>query len=66
MTVKDMECQFCCRGKVVETEEKNHVTVVLGQELIITEAIVGRCDTCGFVNYALRKDVAEGDSHAEN
>ncbi len=66
MTVKDMECQFCVRGKVVETEEKNHVTVVFGQELIITEAIVGRCDTCGSANYAFRKEVVKGDSHAEN
>ncbi len=66
MTVKGMECQICGRGKVVETEKKNHKTFVLGQELTIPEAIVGRCDTCGFVNYALRKEVVEGDSHAEN
>ncbi len=66
MTVKDMECQFCVMGKVVETEEKNHVTVVLGQELIITEALVGRCDTCGSVNYAFRKEVMEGGIHAKD
>jgi len=34
--------------------------MVLGQELTIPEAIVGRCDTCGAVNYAFRKEVIEG------
>ena len=66
MTVKDMGCQFCVMGKVVETEEKNHKTTVFGQELTIPEAIVGRCDTCGSVNYAFRKEVMEGNNHAEN
>jgi len=50
-----MKCQICVLGEVVEKEEKNHKTTVLGQELTIPEAIVGRCDTCGTVNYAFRK-----------
>ncbi|MBA7711846.1 hypothetical protein ES703_120813 [subsurface metagenome] len=57
-----MKCQICDKGEVVEKEEKNHKTMVLGQELTIPEAIVGRCDTCGAVNYALRKDVVKGGS----
>ncbi len=59
----EMKCQICGKGKVFETEEKNHKTIVLGQELTIPEAIVGRCDTCGSVNYALRKEVVEGGYH---
>ena len=55
-----MKCQICDKGEVVETEEKNHKTIVRGQELTIPEAIVGRCDTCGSVNYALRKEVMKG------
>ncbi len=50
-----MKCQICDEGEVVETEEKNHKTMLLGQELTIPEALVGRCDTCGAVNYAIRK-----------
>ena len=57
-----MKCQICDKGEVVETEEKNHKTMVLGQELTLPEAIVGRCDKCGAVNYALRKDVVKGGS----
>ncbi len=66
MTVKGLECQICGKGKVVETEEKNHKTFVLGQELTIPVAIVGRCNNCGLVNYAIRKEVVEGGSHAKN
>ena len=61
-----MKCQICDKGEVVETEEKNHKTMVLGQEMTIPEAIVGRCDTCGAVNYALKKEVMEGGNHAED
>jgi len=58
-----MKCQICDEGEVVETEEKNHKTMVLGQELTIPEAIVGRCDKCGTVNYAFRKEVMEEGNH---
>jgi len=58
-----LDCQICGKGKVVETKEKNHKTMVLGQELTIPEAIVGRCDTCGTVNYALRKAVMKGEEN---
>ena len=65
-----MKCQICGKGDVVEEEEKNHKTMVLGQELIIPEAVVGRCYTCGAVNYAFRKEAKlihileeEGPSH---
>ncbi|KKM98786.1 hypothetical protein LCGC14_1154380 [marine sediment metagenome] len=61
-----MKCQLCDKGEVVETEERNHKTMVLGREMTIPEAIVGRCDTCGAVNYALsRKEVFE-EADAEN
>ncbi|MBA7678886.1 hypothetical protein ES703_87165 [subsurface metagenome] len=55
-----MKCQICDKGEVVEKEEKNHKAMVLGQELTIPEAIVGRCDTCGAVNYAFRKEIIKG------
>jgi len=61
-----LDCQICDNGEVVETEEKNHKIILLGQELTIPEAIVGRCGTCGSVNYAFRKEVMEGNNHAED
>jgi len=60
------ECMICGKGKVVEKEEKNHVTYVAGIKMVLPEAIVGRCDTCGAVNYALRKESIKGGSHAED
>lgn len=50
-------CVLCGKGTVVETEEKNHTAIVAGAKMTIPEAIVGRCDTCGQVNYAFRKGV---------
>lgn len=61
-----MKCMICDKGTVVETEEKNHKTEVLGQEITIPEAVVGRCDTCHQINYAFRKEVFQGDKDAEN
>ncbi|KKK75831.1 hypothetical protein LCGC14_2869810 [marine sediment metagenome] len=54
-----MKCQICEKGEVIETEETNHKTTVLGQEMTIPKALVGRCDTCGAVNYAFRKGALE-------
>ncbi|KKL91530.1 hypothetical protein LCGC14_1893780 [marine sediment metagenome] len=54
-----MKCQICEKGEVVETEERNYKMMVLGQEMTLPEAIVGRCDTCGAVNYAFRKEARD-------
>jgi len=51
------ECTICGKGKVVEKEVENHVRYVVGIEMVLPEAIIGTCDTCGAVNYAFRKDV---------
>lgn len=57
--MKNEKCLICGRGNIVETEEKNHKTVLLGKVITIPLAIVGRCDTCKAVNYALSKDVLD-------
>lgn len=51
-------CVMCEKGKVVEREEKNHETFVAGQKVVIPEAVVGVCDSCGKVNYAFNKAIA--------
>ncbi len=53
------KCMICSEGEIVETEEKDYVTSVAGIRMMIPEAIVGRCNKCGAVNYALRKDVLQ-------
>lgn len=59
------KCTICGEGDVVQTEEKNHETMVVGQKMIIPVAIVGTCNKCGQVNYALRKDVVEEEGKVE-
>ncbi len=68
-----MKCQICDKGEVVETEETDYKTTILSfagpagtwlepgsrQEMTIPKALVGRCDTCGAVNYAFRKGALE-------
>lgn len=51
------KCELCGKGAVVEKEGKNHTAIVAGVKMTIPEAIVGRCDTCGQINYAFRKGV---------
>ena len=50
-------CVFCNKGHISETVEKDYVAEVCGTSFTIPEAVVGRCDKCGGVNYAIRKDV---------
>lgn len=58
--MKNEKCMICGRGNIVETEEENFKAEVLGQMMTLPVAIVGRCDTCKAVNYALRKDALDG------
>lgn len=51
------KCMICGEGEIVEKEEKDYVTQVAGIRVMLPEAIVGTCNKCGAVNYALRKDV---------
>lgn len=51
------KCMICGEGEIVEKEEKNFVTYVVGIRLVLPVATVGRCNKCGAVNYALRKDL---------
>lgn len=59
------KCSICGEGDVIQTEEKNHETMVLGQKVVIPDAIVGTCNKCGKVNYAMRKEVMEEQGNIE-
>jgi threonine dehydrogenase-like Zn-dependent dehydrogenase len=56
------KCVYCNEGEVIESQEKNHKVKVLGQEVVLPVAIVGRCNKCGQVNYALRDNSVFLDS----
>jgi hypothetical protein len=62
--MKNEKCLICGKGNIVETEEKDFKTEVFGQTMTLPVAIVGRCDTCKAINYALRKEVLDGPSAA--
>lgn len=62
------KCMICGEGEIVETEERDHVTQVFGIRMVLPVAIVGRCNKCGAINYAIRKDQAppgDGQGNAE-
>jgi hypothetical protein len=50
-------CMICGEGEITEKEEKDYVTYVHGIKMLLPVAIVGTCNKCGVVNYAIRKDI---------
>lgn len=50
------KCVFCGEIAVVEKEEKDYRSSILDKGVVLPEAIVGTCNKCGKVNFALLKD----------
>jgi hypothetical protein len=47
-------CVICGRPQVFEAEEINYHVKVIGQDMVLPRALVGRCRWCRRVNYAIR------------
>jgi hypothetical protein len=51
------KCTFCGELAVEEKEEKDYDLSAFGNPVVLPKAIVGTCNKCGKVNYAVLKDV---------